>query len=70
MLSIVDTAGCGKTGRVRSGAVELVSVRCQVAIGDADVVALVIDANEATRSDAAIGDRPIAPGGAVIIANK
>jgi GTP-binding protein len=71
---IVDTAGMRKTGRVRSGgAVELVSVLgAKRAIGDADVVALVVDANEAIADqDAAIGGQADRAGrGVVIIANK
>ena len=71
---IVDTAGMRKTGRVRSGgAVELVSVLgAKRAIGDADVVALVVNANEAIADqDAAIGGQADRAGrGVVIIANK
>jgi GTPase len=71
---IVDTAGMRKTGRVRSGgAVELVSVLgAKRAIGDADVVALVVDANETLADqDAAIGGQADRAGrGVVIIANK
>jgi GTP-binding protein len=71
---IVDTAGMRKTGRVRSGgAVELVSVLgAKRAIGDADVVALVVDANEAIADqDAAIGGQADRAGrGVIIVANK
>jgi len=71
---IVDTAGMRKTGRVRSGgAVELVSVLgAKRAIGDADVVVLVVDANEAIADqDAAIGGQADRAGrGVVIVANK
>jgi GTP-binding protein len=71
---IVDTAGMRKTGRVRSGgAVELVSVLgAKRAIADADVVVLVVDANEAIADqDAAIGGQADRAGrGVVIVANK
>ena len=71
---IVDTAGMRKTGRVRSGgAVELVSVMgAKRAIAEADVVALVVDANEdIADQDAAIGGEADRAGrGIVIIANK
>ena len=71
---IVDTAGMRKTGRVRSGgAVELVSVLgAKRAIGDADVVVLVVDANQAIADqDAAIGGQADRAGrGVVIVANK
>ncbi len=71
---IVDTAGMRRAGRRRSGgAVELVSVAgAKQAIFDADVVALVIDANEGpTDQDAAIGGEADRAGrGIVIVANK
>ena len=71
---IVDTAGMRRPGRVRSGgAVELVSVAgAKRAIFDADVVALLVDANEgATDLDAAIGGEADRAGrGVVIVANK
>jgi len=71
---IVDTAGMRRPGRVASGGlVELVSVAgAKEAIGDADVVALVIDASTgATEQDAAIGGQADRAGrGVVIIANK
>lgn len=73
-LRIVDTAGMRRPGRVgRGGKVEVVSVAlAKEAIADADVVALVIDANEgATDLDAAIGGEVDRAGrGIVIIANK
>jgi GTP-binding protein len=73
-IRIVDTAGMRRTGRVRrGGAVELVSVlAAKRAIEDADVVALVLDANEAIADqDAAIGGQADRAGcGIVIIANK
>jgi len=71
---IVDTAGMRRPGRVASGGlVEMVSVAgAKEAIGDADVVALVIDASTgATEQDAAIGGQADKAGrGIVIIANK
>jgi len=71
---IVDTAGMRRPGRVASGGlVEIVSVAgAKEAIGDADVVALIIDANTgATEQDAAIGGQADKAGrGIVIIANK
>ncbi|HKT79582.1 MAG TPA: ribosome biogenesis GTPase Der [Vicinamibacterales bacterium] len=71
---IVDTAGMRRPGRVRGGGkVELVSVAgAQRAIVDADVVALLIDAEEgATDQDAAIGGEADRAGrGIVIVANK
>jgi GTP-binding protein len=71
---IVDTAGMRRPGRVsRGGAVEMVSVAgAKKAIGDADVVALVIDASTgAADQDAAIGGEADRAGrGVVIVANK
>jgi len=77
---IVDTAGMRRPGRVGGGKagapggkVEFVSVAlAKEAIADADVVALLIDANEgATDQDAAIGGEVDRAGrGIVIIANK
>jgi GTP-binding protein len=71
---IVDTAGMRRPGRVASGGkVELVSVAlAREAIAEADVVALLIDANEgATDQDAAIGGQADRAGrGIVIVANK
>src|SRR5262249_56144706 len=71
---IIDTAGMRRPGRVRGGGkVELVSVAlAKASIADADVVALVIDANEgATDQDAAIGGQADRAGrGIVIVANK
>lgn len=71
---IVDTAGMRRPGRVRSGgAVELVSVAgAKRAIAEADVVALIIDAEEGpTDQDAAIGGEADRAGrGVVIVANK
>ena len=71
---IVDTAGMRKPGRVGSGGkVEVVSVAgAKKAIFEADVVALVIDANSgATDHDAAIGGEADRAGrGVVILANK
>ncbi len=71
---IVDTAGMRRPGRVRSGgAVELVSVAgAKRAIAEADVVALIIDAQEGgTDQDAAIGGEADRAGrGIVIVANK
>jgi len=76
---IVDTAGMRRAGRVGSGGkagagkVEFVSVAlAKEAIADADVVALLIDANEgATDQDASIGGEVDRAGrGIVIVANK
>jgi GTP-binding protein len=76
---IVDTAGMRRPGRVGSGGkagpgkVEYVSVAlAKEAIADADVVALLIDANEgAADQDAAIGGEVDRAGrGIVIVANK
>jgi GTPase len=71
---IVDTAGMRRTGRVRTGgAVEMVSVLgAKRAIADADVVALIVDANAGIADqDAAIGGEADRAGrGIVIIANK
>jgi GTP-binding protein len=71
---LVDTAGMRRPGRVRGGGqVELVSVAsAKKAIQDADVVALLIDANEgATDQDAAIGGEADKAGrGVLIVANK
>jgi len=71
---IVDTAGMRRPGRVRGGGqVELVSVAgAKKAMVDADVIALVIDAEEgATDQDAAIGGEADRAGrGIVIVANK
>jgi GTP-binding protein len=71
---IVDTAGMRRPGRVsRGGAVEMVSVAgAKKAIGDADVVALVIDASTgAADQDAAIGGEADRAGrGILIVANK
>ena len=71
---IVDTAGMRRPGRVsRGGAVEMVSVAgAKKAIGDADVVVLVIDAaTGAAEQDAAIGGEADRAGrGVVIVANK
>jgi len=71
---IVDTAGMRRPGRVRGGGqVEMVSVAgAKRAIAEADVVALVIDAEAgATEQDAAIGGEADAAGrGIVIVANK
>jgi GTPase len=71
---IVDTAGMRRPGRVeRGGKVELVSVAlAKESIGDADVVALVVDANAGTADqDAAIGGEADRAGrGVVIVANK
>lgn len=71
---IVDTAGMRRPGRVRGGGqVELVSVAgSKKSIMEADVVALVIDAEEgATDQDAAIGGEADRAGrGVVIVANK
>jgi GTP-binding protein len=71
---IIDTAGMRRPGRVRGGGkVEAVSVAgAKKAIFDADVVALLIDAEEGpTDQDAAIGGEADRAGrGVVIIANK
>jgi len=71
---IVDTAGMRRPGRVaQGGQVEWVSVaNAKKAIGDADVVALVIDASTgAAEQDAAIGGEADRAGrGVVIVANK
>jgi GTP-binding protein len=71
---IVDTAGMRRPGRVgRGGKVEVVSVAlAKESIADADVVALIIDANEGvTDLDAAIGGEADRAGrGIVIVANK
>jgi GTP-binding protein len=71
---IIDTAGMRRPGRVgRGGKVEVVSVAlAKEAIADADVVALVIDANTgASDQDAAIGgDVDRAGRGIVLIVNK
>ena len=71
---IVDTAGMRRPGRVsRGGAVEMVSVAsAKRAIGDADVVVLVLDASTgAAEQDAAIGGEADRAGrGIVIVANK
>jgi len=71
---IIDTAGMRRPGRVASGGkVEMVSVAlAKEAIADADVVALIIDANTgASDQDAAIGGEADRAGrGIVIIANK
>jgi GTP-binding protein len=71
---IVDTAGMRRTGRVRSGgAVEMVSVLgAKRAIADADVVALIVDANDTIADqDAAIGGEADRAGrGVIIVANK
>jgi GTP-binding protein len=71
---IIDTAGMRRPGRVAGGGkVEMVSVAlAKEAIADADVVALIIDANTgASDQDAAIGGEADRAGrGVVIIANK
>jgi GTP-binding protein len=71
---IIDTAGMRRPGRVSSGGkVEMVSVAlAKESIADADVVALIIDANTgASDQDAAIGGEADRAGrGVVIIANK
>jgi GTPase len=71
---IVDTAGMRRPGRARAGGqVELVSVAlAKRSIAEADVVALMIDADEgATEQDAAIGGEADRAGrGVVIVANK
>ncbi|MBI3401907.1 MAG: ribosome biogenesis GTPase Der, partial [Acidobacteria bacterium] len=71
---IIDTAGMRRPGRVgRGGKVEMVSVAlAKEAIADADVVALIIDAQQgATDQDAAIaGEADRAGRGIVVLANK
>ena len=71
---IIDTAGMRRPGRIaRGGKVEIVSVAlAKEAIADADVVALIVDANTgASDQDAAIGGEADRAGrGIVIIANK
>jgi GTP-binding protein len=71
---IVDTAGMRRPGRVsRGGKVELVSVAlAKASIADADVVVLLLDANEgAADQDAAIGGEADRAGrGIVVVANK
>jgi len=71
---IVDTAGMRRPGRVATGGqIEWVSVaNAKKAIGDADVVVLVVDASTgATEQDAAIGGEADRAGrGVVIVANK
>jgi GTPase len=71
---IVDTAGMRRPGKVASGGpVEMVSVAgAKKAIAEADVVALVIDAEAgASDQDAAIGGEADRAGrGIVIVANK
>ncbi|MBZ5559401.1 MAG: ribosome biogenesis GTPase Der [Acidobacteriia bacterium] len=71
---IIDTAGMRRPGRVgRGGKVEMVSVAlAKESIADADVVALIIDANEgATDQDAAIGGEVDRAGrGIVVVVNK
>ena len=71
---IIDTAGMRRPGRIRTGGkVELVSVAlAKESIADADVVALVIDANTgAADLDAAIGGEADRAGrGIVIVVNK
>src|SRR3954447_170341 len=71
---IIDTAGMRRPGRVRTGGkVELVSVSlAKASIADADVVALIIDANSGpTDLAAAIGGEADRAGrGIVIVANK
>jgi GTP-binding protein len=71
---IVDTAGMRRPGRVRGGGqVEFVSVAsAKKAIFDADVVVLLVDANEgATDQDAAIGGEADRAGrGVLVVANK
>jgi GTP-binding protein len=71
---IVDTAGMRRPGRVATGGqVEWVSVaNAKKAIGDADVVVLVVDASTgAAEQDAAIGGEADRAGrGIVIVANK
>ena len=71
---IVDTAGMRRPGRVAEGGqVEWVSVAgAKKAIGDADVVVLVVDASSGvTEQDAAIGGQADKAGrGVIILANK
>jgi GTP-binding protein len=71
---IVDTAGMRRPGRVRGGGqVEIVSVAlAKRSIAEADIVALMIDADEgATEQDAAIGGEADRAGrGIVVVANK
>jgi GTPase len=71
---IVDTAGMRRPGRVaKGGQVEWVSVaNAKKAIGDADVVVLVVDASTGVaEQDAAIGGEADRAGrGVVIVANK
>jgi GTPase len=71
---IVDTAGMRRPGRRQGGGqVEIVSVAlAKRSIAEADVVALMIDADEgATEQDAAIGGEADRAGrGVVIVANK
>src|SRR6185295_7686138 len=71
---IIDTAGMRRPGRIsRGGKVEMVSVAlAKEAIADADVVALIIDAQQgASDQDAAIGGEADRSGrGIVVIANK
>jgi len=71
---IIDTAGMRRPGRVRGGGkVEMVSVAlAKESIANADVVALIIDANTgASDQDAAIGGEADRAGrGIVIVANK
>jgi GTP-binding protein len=71
---IIDTAGMRRPGRVAGGGkVEIVSVAlAKESIADADVVALVIDANTgAADQDAAIGGEADRAGrGIVIVVNK
>src|SRR5689334_20030374 len=67
---IVDTAGMRRPGRVgKGGKVEVVSVAlAKEAIADADVVVLVIDANEGvTDLDAAIGGEADRAGRGIVI---
>jgi len=74
LFRIVDTAGMRRPGRVAGGGkVELVSVSlAKQAIADADVVLLIIGADEgAADQDAAIGGEVDRAGrGIVIVANK
>ena len=70
---IIDTAGMRRPGRVgRGGKVEMVSVAlAKESIADADVVALIIDANEgATDQDAAIGGEVDRAGRGIVVVNK
>src|SRR5215213_8462382 len=67
---IIDTAGMRRPGRIaRGGKVEMVSVGlAKEAIADADVVALVIDANAgATDQDAAIGGEADRAGRGIVV---